>query len=198
MPEAPSQSDAALIALARAGDVDAFGRLVERHQAYVYNAVFHMVGRAQDAEDLSQDVFVKAYRNLARFREEARFTTWVYGIMLNTVRSFWRKRARRVTHSLDNVSTEGERGMDGPADPDEGPAETSERREQVALVRAAIAELDSELREIVVMRDIQGLTYDELAETLGVPAGTVKSRLHRARHALKLKLEPLYGGAGLT
>ena len=195
MSDAPTPSDAALIADARGGNVDAFGLLVERHQGYVYNAVYHLVRSDQDAEDISQEVFVKAYRNLARFREEARFTTWVYGIMLNTVRSFWRKSGRRKTLPLENPGEDG-RAMDGPPDTGEGPDAQTERREQIETVRAAVGELDRELREIIVMRDIQGLSYEDLADALDLPAGTVKSRLHRARHALKLKLEPLYGQAG--
>ncbi|MFO8007041.1 MAG: sigma-70 family RNA polymerase sigma factor [Candidatus Brocadiia bacterium] len=188
-----SPSDAELVRQARRGDVAAFGELVERHQDYIYNAVFHLVSDEKDAEDLAQEVFLRAYDGLDSFRGEARFTTWAYGIMLNTVRSFWRRTRRRVVVSLDQGSDaeEGPR-HEVPAEGD-GPERQTLRREKVQLVRAAIAELEDDLREIIVMRDIQGLTYEELAEAIGVPDGTVKSRLHRARGKLKDILQERYG-----
>ena len=87
-----SPSDAELVRKAQAGRADAFGLLVQRHQDYVYNAVCHLIGSGQDAEDIAQEVFVSAYRALAGFEGRARFTTWLYGIMLNSVRSHWRRR----------------------------------------------------------------------------------------------------------
>ncbi len=188
-----SPSDAELVRQARRGNVSAFGDLVQRHQDYIYNAVFHLVSDEQDAEDLAQEVFLRAYDGLESFRGEARFTTWVYGIMLNTVRSFWRRTRRRAVVSLDRELNpeEGPR-PELPAEAD-GPQTQTMRREKVRMVRAAIAELEDDLREIIVMRDIQGLTYEELADAIGVPDGTVKSRLHRARGRLKDILEERYG-----
>jgi RNA polymerase sigma-70 factor (ECF subfamily) len=192
MADAFRPSDADLVDRAQGGDVAAFGQLVERHQDYIYNAVWHLIGCEHDAEDIAQDVFMRAFGNLRRFEGRARFSTWLYGIMLNSVRSYWRRRRGRPAMSLERTDDEDDAGTDPPAD-DDGPEATSARREQVRLVRAAIAELDEELREIVVLRDIRGLSYEELSEALGVPSGTVKSRLHRARQALREKLEPLYG-----
>ena len=195
MGEGLSPSDGDLIGRALGGDVAAFGLLVERNQDYVYNAVFHLVGNEEDAEDIAQEVFLRAYRNLRGFRGQARFTTWLYGIMLNSVRSYWRRRRSRTVLSLTGQDDDEEdrAGADPPFAGD-GPHEMSQRREQVQAVRVAIAGLDAELREILVLRDIQGLSYEELADALSLPAGTVKSRLHRARQALKDALEPLYGG----
>lgn len=188
-----SPSDAELTDLARGGDVEAFGLLVERNQDFVYNAVYHLVGREQDAEDIAQEVFVRAFTSLRGFEGRARFSTWLYGIMLNSVRSFWRRRRIRATFSLE-ASGGGEDAVPfGPPAEGDGPVAAAMRDEQVRAVRAAIAGLDEELREIVVLRDIRGLSYQELAEALGLPVGTVKSRLHRARLALKERLEPLYG-----
>lgn len=184
-----------LVGRARGGDAAAFGRLVERHQDHIYSAVCHLVGSGADAEDIAQEVFVLAYTNLSGFRGRAKFSTWLYGIMLNSVRSYWRRRQRRAAASLGTAQEEGETNSDPPARGD-GPQEASMRQESVQIVRAAIAALDAELREIVVLRDIQGLSYEELAEALGLAPGTVKSRLHRARQALKDKLEPLYGQPG--
>jgi len=185
------QTDAGLLAKACSGDVEAFGLLVECHQDYVFNVVFHMVGRRQDAEDLTQDVFVKVHKALARFEGRAKFTTWLYGIAVNTVRNFWRSSARRATLPLQ--TGDGDDAWDrDPSDPGDTPDEAAERGERVAFIRRAIESLDEELREAVVLRDIQGFAYEELAETLGVPLGTVKSRLHRGRTALKSKLAALH------
>ncbi|KPK65647.1 MAG: hypothetical protein AMK73_02330 [Planctomycetes bacterium SM23_32] len=186
-------ADAGLVARARDGDVEAFGRLVERHQDHIYNAVYHLVGSEQDAEDIAQDVFMRAYSHLNGFQGRARFSTWLYGIMLNAVRSHWRRAGPRRTVSLEGAGDETR--ADPPATGD-GPVRRAVRREHVDAVRGAIAELEEEWREIIVLRDIRGLSYEELAETLDLPAGTVKSRLHRARAALRDKLEPLMGGVG--
>ena len=197
MSAAFSASDADLLRRARRGDVQAFGLLVGRYQDYVYNAACHLVGSAVEAEDISQDVFLRAYGNLARFEGRAKFSTWLYGIMLNAVRSHWRRRAGHATFSLDDFDGDDEDSSRAdPPDAADGPPREAERREQVQSVRRAIGCLEPDLREILVLRDIQGLSYEELAEALSVPSGTVKSRLHRARQALKERLEPLYGMPG--
>jgi len=186
-----SPSDEELVKKAQAGRTDAFGLLVERHQDYVYNAVFHLVGRGADAEDIAQEVFVSAYRALSGFKGRARFTTWLYGIMLNAVRSYWRRRKRVTVLSVDADDDDEGSGRQIPAK-QESPAETSMRAERVRAVRAAIGALDENLREIIVLRDIQGLTYEELSEALALPDGTVKSRLFRARRELTEKLKPFW------
>ncbi len=191
MPEA-LPSDADLIARTREGDAEAFGRLVERNQDYVYNLVYHLVGGEQDAEDIAQEVFVRAYKGIGRFEGRAKFSTWLYGIMLNCVRSFWRRRARRRTFTLGPGGEDDEDERPEPESGGDNPFEATMREERIETVRSAIAELDHELREIVVLRDIHGLPYEELAEVLDLPAGTVKSRLHRARSVLKEKLESFF------
>jgi len=185
-----SPSDAELVTRACGGETQAFAMLIERHQDNMYNAIAHLMGSVQDAEDIAQEVFLSAFRNLRKFRREARFTTWLYGIMLNCVRTHWRRRRRR----LDNVSLDAPAGEGGwhpdPPSPRAGPLEESARREAVEVVRCAIASLDVELREVIVLRDVEGLSYEELAGALGLPLGTVKSRLFRARSALKDKIVP--------
>jgi len=185
-------NEAALLRRARSGDVEAFGLLVEEHQDYVFNVVYHLVGNDRDAEDIAQEVFLRAYSHLAGFEGRARFSTWLYGIALNCVRSMWRRRRSRSSSSLDGGADE-EAGRIDPAADGDGPEETALRGERVALVRQAIAALDEEMKEVIVLRDVQGLTYDEIAEALGVALGTVKSRIHRARAALKDTLEPHFG-----
>ncbi len=187
-----SPNDAQLVRRSRDGDTAAFGRLVERHQDYIYNAVFHLVGDELRAESLAQEVFVRAFEALDGFEGRAKFTTWIYGIMLNTVRSFWRRSGRRTVFSLDRPAGDDAPRPYLPAEGD-GPVEAALRREDLQAVRGAIGDLEDEMREIIVLRDIQGLKYEELAEALDLPLGTVKSRLYRARRSLKEKLEDYYG-----
>ena len=184
-------SDAELVKLAQTGQRRAFGLLVERHQDYVYNSVCYLVGGGQDAEDIAQEVFVSAYRALAGFQGRAQFTTWLYGIMLNSVRSYWRRRKKVTVLSVGAGDEDDDPGVQLSAQQD-GPAEMSVRAERVRVVQAAIAGLDEDLREIIVLRDIQGLSYEELAEALELPDGTVKSRLYRARRELMERLKPFW------
>ena len=191
-----SCDDAELVVRTCRGDNDAFAELVARYQDYMHNTIGHMVGFGQDAEDLTQEVFLKAYRGLGGFRRRAQFSTWLYGIMLNCVRSYWRHKGRRPNVvSLDRSAGEdGDDPAPDPPSPTDGPDGEVERSENVAMIRAAIGRLPEELREIVVMRDLQGMSYEDLALTLDLPLGTVKSRLARARSALKDAVAPLLGG----
>jgi RNA polymerase sigma-70 factor (ECF subfamily) len=184
-----SPSDAELVERARAGRTEAFGRLVERHQDYIYNAVRHLVSDRDDAEDIAQQVFVKAYEGLESFAGRAKFSTWLYGIMLNCVRTYRRRRGRATVFSVEGGREEG--AGDPPSEAD-GPERATMRGERVQRVRDAIAGLDPDHREIIVLREIRGLSYEELAEVLEVAPGTVKSRLYRARRQLKEKLEPYW------
>jgi RNA polymerase sigma-70 factor (ECF subfamily) len=187
-------SDIELIERTCGGETDAFASLVSRYEDYVFNAVAHLVGSGHEAEDITQEVFLKAFRNIGRFRREAMFSTWLYGIMLNSVRSRWRKRGRRPkVVSLSANPGEGNPGSPQES-PGDGPLEQVLRAERVELVRRSIATLPEDLREVIVLRDLEGLSYEELAESLNVPLGTVKSRLFRARNALKDKIAPLVSG----
>ncbi len=188
--EESSCDDMELVARTCGGETEAFAVLVSRHQDYIYNAVFHLIGAAQDVEDIAQEVFLKAFHGLSGFRRGSRFSTWLYGIMLNCVRTYWRTRKRRPS-----VASLGGHGHDGnpvpdPTSPQPGPLTNSVQSERVELVRRAIGELERELREIIVLRDIEGLSYRELARVLRLPLGTVKSRLSRARSALRRKIAP--------
>jgi RNA polymerase sigma-70 factor (ECF subfamily) len=197
MPDALTP-DAELVRRARDGDVEAFGELVERNQDQIYNALYHLDGSEHDAEDVAQEVFLKAYGAISGFRGDAKFSTWLYGIMLNTVRNVWRSQKRRNVIRLDERFDDDDQPRPELEADQETPAEAAVRDERVAAVRTAIAELDEELREILVLRDIRGFRYEELADVLGVPRGTVKSRLHRARLALKVKLDPFHSDARLA
>ncbi len=191
MPQAhPADDD--LVARARDGDVAAFGKLVERYQDALFNGISRMVGQREDAEDLAQEVFVKAFRSIRRFEGRSSFYTWLYSIAVNAVISHRRKlgaRRRQDTFSLDAAG-----GDDRPldlADPADAPDVVSQQHELGERIERAIAQLDDDHRTIVVLRDIEGFDYETIGTMLGCPQGTVKSRLHRARLALREQLEDM-------
>jgi RNA polymerase sigma-70 factor (ECF subfamily) len=189
-----AEDDDQLVARSREGETEAFAELISRYEDYMYNTIGHMVGFGQDAEDLCQEVFMRAYKGLGSFRGNARFKTWLYSIMLNCVRSHWRRKGRGPdVMSLDGGGDEDQSWSDPPSRED-GPERKVTREETIRSVRAGIAALSENLREILVLRDLQGLSYKELAETLDLPLGTVKSRLARARDALKDELSPVLKG----
>lgn len=191
MPEA-EPSDEFLVAQAQRGDAAAFGRLVERHQDAIFNGICRMVSQREDAEDLAQDTFVKAFRNIAGFQGRSKFYTWLYAIGLNVVISHRRKMGvrRRVAHLSLSEGDEREAHRDV-ADPGDPPEAAAERAEVGARIEQAIAQLDDGYRTVVVLRDIEGFDYETIAGLLECPQGTVKSRLHRARLALREMLKDL-------
>lgn len=176
--------DAELVRRARAGDAAAFGELVSRHEARVLRLVRGMVP-GPDAEDVAQDAFLKAWRKLPEFDERARFYTWIYRIAANTALD-WRKRERYRRHGALPETAEGDDAL-----PSEGPdARTSaQRRELAAAIDAAVARLPDHYHRIVVLREVEGLSYEEISETLGISKGTVESRLFRARERLREALK---------
>lgn len=185
-----SPDEAQLIRRARDGDAPAFGMLVESYERRVFNLAYRMCGNREDAADLAQEALVRAFRAMRRFREQAQFSTWLYRIVVNVCLDYQRSRMRHPTVSLDEPVS----GHDGDIprqvvseDPD--PAVQYERAEIQAAVHRAIGRLAADHRAVVIMRDIQGMAYEEIADVLGVALGTVKSRLNRARMALKEELQ---------
>ncbi len=175
--------DAPLIAATLAGDTAAFGRLVGLYQDRLYNSLLRVVGG--DAEDIVQDAFVQAYVKLDTFRGSSAFYTWLYRIAYNLAMSHQRR--ERKLASLDGLKDRvGCEPVDGQPAPDSG----LERRESIELVHLALAKLSTEYRIILVLREIDGCRYDEIAEILELPVGTVRSRLFRARLALRDQLAP--------
>ncbi len=181
-----------LVALARSGEVPAFEALVAEYEGRIYNMSYRMLGNAEDARDAAQDTFLKAYSSLDRFRGDSSFSTWLYRIAKNACLDMLRKRGRGTVYSLDEpLGTEDgemERQLPGDLPDPEDAALDSEIREAVA---DAIAGLPPHHRAIIVLRDIEELTYEEIAEVLEVELGTVKSRLYRARAALSRSLAAL-------
>lgn len=177
--------DAPLIEATLAGDSAAFGQLVGRYQDRLYNSLVRLLNSAEDARDILQDAFVQAYLKLNTFRGSSAFYTWLYRIAFNLAMSHARK--QRPTASLDQMKTGcGNEPVDGQAAPHAGLAQ----RERVEMVHAALAGLNAEYRQILILRELEGCRYDEIAEILELPAGTVRSRLFRARLQLRDSLAP--------
>jgi len=189
-----SLSDQDLVGRVAAGNGEAFGTIVERHQDRLYNTIYRLVGSAEDARDVLQDVFVKAFENLERFRGGSSLYTWLFRIAVNTSLSHRRKR-RWVSLGAggpDDADPPGRPPLADPAPSD--PSDGVMAAETERLVQEAIDSLDAEHRTVVVLRDVQHCDYREIADILDVPTGTVKSRLHRARLLLRERLRPLLAG----
>lgn len=178
---------------AQEGSREAFDGLVGHFQGAMYNLAYRMVNHPEDAGDLTQEVFVRMYRKLGTFRWQSKFSTWLYALAVNTCHSGRRRRRRieaREVWSLDAADGDGSDGPGGPepADPADPPSVQLERREVREFVEQTIAGLEEEFRAVIVMRDLQGMTYEEIGEVLDCSPGTVKSRISRARMKVKDKL----------
>ncbi|MFO0934725.1 MAG: sigma-70 family RNA polymerase sigma factor [Planctomycetota bacterium] len=206
----PADPDLDLVEAVRRGSSAAFDDLVRRHEARIVRLCGRILGDADAALDAAQEAFVRAWRGLARFAGEARFSTWLTRIAINQCRNELRRR-RTVKHQT-LLSLDAARPDDGGADvalvatlPASGPSpfEEARGREVAAALAVALTELDDEAREVLLLRDAEHLSYDDIAEVLEVPIGTVRSRLHRARSDLHRRLaptlaEPAEGGPSLA
>jgi RNA polymerase sigma-70 factor (ECF subfamily) len=169
-------SDEELVSAFRSGEREAFGILVRRHERRVYNLALRMTGREEDARDATQDAFLSAMRKLGSFRGEAAFTTWMHRVAVNACYDLLRKRQRAP---LLDASREDRPEPEPPPSPD--PSETSD----LAIdVRRALLRVPEDYRVAMILHDVQDLPYEEVAQILGIPIGTVRSRLHRGRVAL--------------
>jgi RNA polymerase sigma-70 factor (ECF subfamily) len=191
-------ADQRLLERCQANDALAFEEVVHRYKNKVHNYVARMVNDAEDAEDLTQDVFVKAFISLGSFRGEASLQTWLYRIATNLCidRARRRKRQRMDAMSLDEPlhNDEDEETSREIPDVDADPYRHLERKELRQQVRAALRRLSQKLRAVLVLYDVQGLSYEEIAQVLGCPIGTVKSRLFNARVELAKQLKPYLEG----
>ncbi len=186
-----ADGDVALVQRAKQGDVDAFARLAAKYKDKIYNYVARMCGGPSEAEDLTQEVFIRAFVAIRRFRGAATFQTWLYKIATNIALDALRRRRRAgpPAFSLDApIETDESPVQRELADSSRDPHQTAAVRELQQEVRQAIDGLSEKLRIVVVLFDIQGLSYEEIADILGVPLGTVKSRLFNARMALRPRL----------
>ena len=181
-----------LISRARGGDRDAFGELVEQYRDNVYRLAYRMCGNTYDADEAAQEAFVAAWRALPNFRGDAKFSTWLYRLTTNAAIDVMRREKRH--------QTVGDGEMMDLADDADSPQETVERTEQQEAVQKALATLSEEYREVLLLRYMEELDYAEIAEVLQLPSGTVKSRINRAKAALKaalLKSGNIFGGSSV-
>ena len=183
-------------------DESAFRELVTTYQSQVFNLVFRMLNSREEAEDLAQEIFITVFKSIDSFRGDSKFSTWLYRITANHCKNRYKYLARRRFHAaepLDEVSERSTAGRDG------GPAialqaqisapdKILEGKRMERAIQRAIAALDEEHRLLVILRDIQGMSYQEIAEISQLAEGTVKSRLHRARMALKDQLNKIMRG----
>jgi RNA polymerase sigma-70 factor (ECF subfamily) len=175
-----------LIDAALAGDSSAFGVLVQRYQNRLYNSIVHVVGCRVEAEDVVQDAFVQAYVKLHTFKRNSQFFTWIYRIAFNSALS--RRRRKRPAMSVEQSrETTGAE----PVSNDDAPDDRMLRSERVQRVQEALSKLTEDHRAILILREMDGMSYEEIAEILNTPVGTVRSRLSRARSQMRDKLEEL-------
>lgn len=178
------EQEAAVIQAVLDGDINAYELLVKEYEKNVYNLALRMVGNSEDAADMSQEAFIKAYNSLTSFRGDSKFSVWLYRIVSNVCLDYLRSRGRRQTVSLSAENDDGEDVEIDISDETQSPERLLDRRLTRDAVRRGLAALPPEHRQILLLREIQGLSYDEIADALGIEAGTVKSRIFRARKKL--------------
>jgi RNA polymerase sigma-70 factor (ECF subfamily) len=199
--DARDARDRRLVRRLKQGDERAFQELVHTYQDRIFGMVFRMIGNRQEAEDIAQEVFISVHRGIANYRGEGRFYTWLYRIASNTCKNRIKYLSGRNFHRSSDIDetpaahTQGEDG--GPVHSLQsvvpGPEATVAGNRLERAVQDEIAQLEPEHRLLIVLRDIQGLSYAEIITITGLQEGTLKSRLHRARLALKVRLEPYMG-----
>lgn len=180
-------ADEILVVRAQKGDQAALAELITRYERKTYNLAYRLMGNHADASDAAQEALVRVYTRLHNFRGDSAFSTWLFRVVTNTCLDELRRRGRLRHTSLDNPLPAEEGAVPRQTtDEADGPTERAERREVQAAVRRAINRLPEDYRVVVVMRDLHDLSYHEIAAVLGTSLGTIKSRLHRARQALRL------------
>lgn len=188
MDHAGNAEDVKLVNRCKAGEVAAFNALFARHSSWVLNLAYRLTGNADDAADMTQDAFVRAYRSIGRYDGRAAFTTWLYRVTVNVCLDELKRRGRRpvaITSLLDEDDPTPE-----PDDPAPDLHQELEARERRRVLLQAIYALPPKHRSVLVLYELEGLSYDQMAGALGTNVGTVKSRLNRARLALRRQLEP--------
>lgn len=189
---AHAADERALIERSRRGDLAAFDRLVRQYERNVFNTAYRLSGSHDDAADIAQEAFVRAWNNLKSFRGDSAFSTWLYRIVTNVFLDDRKKKRARPHRSLEDVLTLDESTVQRQfEDPTPGPQDMAEGDERRKILEQAIATLPEGQRIMVVMYHTQGLSYEEIAEITQLPMGTVKSRLNRARLALRDRLSPV-------
>lgn len=185
-------ADEMFIESLRAGDRDAFDELADRYTGEIFRLLFRLTQNREDAEDLTQEVFLKAVRSIGSFRGESDIRTWLYRIAVNAARNrfrWWTRRGRDKTLSLETAIRESDTTIgETVTSKDENPEEALLRREREEMLHRALGEIGEVYREAVVLCDLQGLKYEEISDLLGISVGTVKSRIARGRDELRKRL----------
>jgi RNA polymerase sigma-70 factor (ECF subfamily) len=185
-----SDTDAGLLERCRAGDEAAWRELVARHTRRVFGLAYRFVGRVDEAEDLTQEIFVKVYQNLDRYREgQGAFATWLTTLARNhAIDDYRRRKEERVRSAGDGIE------METMPSGQESPLRSLEREERIRLVHSGLRALPTDLREPLILCDLQGMAYEEISAALGIPLGTVKSRINRGRLELARRLRGRHVG----
>lgn len=178
------EQEAMIVRKVLQGDVNAFEKLVTEYERAVYAIAQRMTGNAEDAADMTQETFIKAYNSLSSFRGDSKFSVWLYRIANNVCLDFLRSRSRRPTVSLSTEDDDGEETQLDIADESQSPELLLESALTRDAVRRGLDSLPPDYRQILLLREIQGLSYEEIAAALGIESGTVKSRIFRARKRL--------------
>jgi len=181
-------SDHALLSYIKSGDREAFSILVKRYEKKILNILYLQLGNIPDLEDLVQEVFIKAFKNINSFRGESKFSTWLYRIAINIAYDYRRK--NKEVYSLDNSINEDDDNTFESiiAGDTKDPLDIVEKEDVKSKVRRLMMELPNEYQEVLILREYEGLSYEEIAKILNCPVGTVESRLFRARKELKERL----------
>ena len=186
--------DQQLVEQVQRGDKQAFNLLVVKYERRLARLLSRFVRDPHEVEDIAQEAFIKAYRALSTFRGDAAFYTWLYRIGINTAKNYLMARGRRVPTSTEYNSEEAEGFEDATSLQDLNTPENMLLSKEVAqVVNEAMAALPEDLRTAISLREMEGLSYEEIAETMGCPIGTVRSRIFRAREAIAARLRPLLG-----
>ncbi len=174
-----------LIEKAKQGDMAAFEQIVIKHQSIIYNTAFKICSNQDDAYDITQETLLKIYKNIKYFEGKSKFTTWIYRIVTNTALDYIKKHRKGNVYSLNaEMGNEGDSYIENIKDDSPTPQELLESEETKKMVHQALDKLSPNHKAVLVLRDINGLSYDEIAEVLMCSTGTVKSRINRARNAL--------------
>jgi RNA polymerase sigma-70 factor (ECF subfamily) len=194
-PMSAEESDLSLVQRAQRGEPGAFDALVRRYQHKVVKLVMRYVRNPTEAEDIAQDAFIKAYRALSRFRGDSAFYTWLYRIAINTAKKSLAARARNPVQLDSNGSGDEDRpGLEERMIDTATPEALALTEEIRATVSAAIDRLPEDLRTAIMLRELEGLSYEEIAKTMDCPVGTVRSRIFRAREAVDERLREIFDG----
>ena len=188
--DAPMTTDAEMVEAVQAGDATAYRGLVEKYQGRIYSVIYGMVRNREDATDLTQETFVKAFKNIKGFRAEAKFYTWVYRIGMNLTIDFIRRRKRSPIAGADETiaTRDADGGIDA-AHTFHSPSKALERKQLYKAIMDALEQLPEAHKQVILLREVEGLSYREIADVLDIAEGTVMSRLFYARKKLQAMLK---------